>query len=690
MPQYALLYTAAFLYIYTYIQIRNMKTNSPTCLIAAQTARGVFTFSALVAALFTAGVVQASSVFELGGVVVRGDLNTADLIGEKAISQEQMQEFNLYDVGAALNTQPGVSISKGGPRGETTLSVRGFDSRQVPIFLDGIPQYVPYDGNVDLDRFTTFDLSEIRVAKGAASLLYGPNTLGGAVNLVTRKPTKEFEGDVRFGYATGNERMAAVNFGSNQGLWYFQGGLSWLEADKFPLGRGFSDGKKVPTDTGSYRENAHRRDKRASFKIGLTPNATDEYALGYSIQKGQKEQPIYVGDRGDNPRYWRWPYWDKESVYFISNTALGNDHDLKFRIYHDEYKNGLDMYKDASFAKHDPTSAYKDNTYGGAMEFVSRAIQNHDLHLALHYKHDKHKDGDIAYKDRTMSIAAEDLITLNDAWRLRVGLSHERRKSLDAGIWEKGSGNATNGVVEVMHDITDNTELYASAAYKTRFPTIKDRYSARMGRALPSPDLKSENARHFEIGARSEPWYGAKLDAAVFYSQVRDMIDTVTFESNMCTGHKVKGFCDQAQNVGKVRRHGIELGLEQRFSPEITAGINYTYLHNKNQTDPERRVRDIPEHKAFAYVNWTPSEQWSLIASMDAEKGRYYSYTQNKQDHYTQTAGFVTFGLKGVWSPRNDLSFEAGVRNLGDKNYEYKEGYPMAGRVWFAGATYRF
>ena len=101
------------------------------------------------------------------------------------------------------------------------------------------------------------------------------------------------------------------------------------------------------------------------------------------------------------------------------------------------------------------------------------------------------------------------------------------------------------------------------------------------------------------------------------------MIDTVTFESNMCTGHKVKGFCDQAQNVGKVRRHGIELGLEQRFSPEITAG-------------------------------------------------------------------FVTFGLKGVWSPRNDLSFEAGVRNLGDKNYEYKEGYPMAGRVWFAGATYRF
>lgn len=75
---------------------------------------------------------------------------------------------------------------------------------------------------------------------------------------------------------------------------------------------------------------------------------------------------------------------------------------------------------------------------------------------------------------------------------------------------------------------------------------------------------------------------------------------------------------------------------------------------------------------------------------MEAESGRYYSYSQKKETIFAQTAGFTTFGLKGIWSPRTDLSLEAGVRNLTDKNYEYKEGYPMAGRVWFAGATYRF
>ena len=94
---------------------------------------GVFVVNTVTAALLMAGVAHASSVFELGGVVVRGDISTAELIGETAISQEQMREFNLYDVGAALNTQPGVSISKGGARNETTLSVTFLSIRPLPM-----------------------------------------------------------------------------------------------------------------------------------------------------------------------------------------------------------------------------------------------------------------------------------------------------------------------------------------------------------------------------------------------------------------------------------------------------------------------------------------------------------------------------------------------------------------------------
>lgn len=76
-------------------------------------------------------------------------------------------------------------------------------------------------------------------------------------------------------------------------------------------------------------------------------------------------------------------------------------------------------------------------------------------------------------------------------------------------------------------------------------------------------------------------------------------------------------------------------------------GVSYTYIHNKNQSDSQSPIRDIPNHKAFAYVNWNPTAQWGVVASMDAEIGRYYSYSNNKETVFAKMSGFATFGLQG-------------------------------------------
>ena len=102
-------------------------------------------------------------------------------------------------------------------RNEDMVYLRGFDVRQVPLFIDGIPAYVPYDGYVDFGRFTTFDLAQIRVAASGASLMYGPNTLGGAINLVSRKPVRAFEGfsmSLLTGAGTGSAAGAATTGGA--------------------------------------------------------------------------------------------------------------------------------------------------------------------------------------------------------------------------------------------------------------------------------------------------------------------------------------------------------------------------------------------------------------------------------------------------------------------------------------------
>ncbi len=570
--------------------------------------------------LSVASLAQAADhVLNLGNVIVNGAVHDQEIASEQVISSADLQRFNRDNVGQAVNMLPGVSLREGGPRNEQTVSVRGFDSRQVPVFLDGIPQYVPYDGNVDLARFTTFDLSEIRVAKGAASLLYGPNIMGGAINLVTRKPVKELEGNLRIGVATGSERLVAANVGSNQGLWYLQAGLSYLEADSFKLGRGFEDGKATPSDTRHRRDNAYRTDQKGSFKLGFTPNDTDEYALGYSKQEGEKGNPVYAGkNTNESLRYWQWPTWDKESIYFLSSTALDDNNTIKLRAYQDKYENALSMYSDSSYQVRDEHSPYDDKTYGAAVEWVNTSIDQHELHVAVHHKDDRHNDGLKKYRDITQSIAVEDMITLTDTWRVRVGASHEEREARKVYLYDKGTTRASNGLLEIIHDLNENVEVFASIAKKTRLPTLKDRYSARLGRALPNPDLNPEVARHAEIGLRGTPWRDAYGEATVFYSGIRDEIQTATTNVLAC-GKKGKDACEQAQNIGKTRHRGVELSLEQRLGGNWRLGGAYTYLKRDNLSDSLVKLTDTPTHKLFVHVSWLPTERLELQVNLDAE-----------------------------------------------------------------------
>ena len=94
--------------------------------------------------------------------------------------------------------------------------------------------------------------------------------------------------------------------------------------------------------------------------------------MGYSAIRSEKQQPAYTGDQG-SARYWRWPYWDKDSIYFIGNTQFGGHHQLKVRLYRDTYKNGLQIYSDVAYRIPDgELSAYKDRTVGGAVNYSTR------------------------------------------------------------------------------------------------------------------------------------------------------------------------------------------------------------------------------------------------------------------------------------------------------------------------------
>ncbi|WP_036242925.1 TonB-dependent receptor plug domain-containing protein [Methylobacter luteus] len=646
-------------------------------------------------------------VFNLGVIEVNAKVEQEQPSDKETITAEDIARNNRYDVASALNLLPGVSVQNLGARNERLIYLRGFNSRQVPLFMDGIPVYVPYDGNVDLNRFTTFDISQIDVSKGNASVLYGPNTLGGSVNLVSRRPSRKLEGDLTTGMGMdsrfdANYYQTALNFGSNQGLWYIQGGASYLDRQFWRLSDDFTP---TTTEDGGIRENSGNTDYKGSVKLGLTPNETDEYAVGFNHQSGRKDTPPYAGkDRNASIRYWRWPYWDKESVFFLSRTQFAEDHTIKLRAYHDTFENSLVSFDDATYSTmlrpYAFNSQYDDYTFGAGFEYDTTWFDHHEIKLGFNYKQDVHREiGDIGqprqrFADEYYSYAIEDSYTPTDALRFVAGASYEQQKRLQAqdlinnqivSFPLGGTKDAYNIQGSAFYELLEDFTVHASLAHKTRFPTIKDRYSYSFGSALPSPDLQAEKALNYELGMDGRAFGLLDYGAAVFFSQIDSTIESVILPSSSCT----RPPCFQLQNIGEQENLGIELYATAEINEQWRMHFNYTWLDRNNITNPEIKPLDTIRHKVFAYVEYQPFRYLRLLASAEYNSERF-SNTPGTRIASEIVPDFVIGTLKATLPVHENLSAEFGVNNVADQNYAYMAGFPEPGRNYFANLTMRY
>ena len=636
--------------------------------------------------------IKPSNVFMLGEVIVTNHQNKDTL---NRVTSKTMVSQNKMDVSRALNMLPGITLTASGPRNESMVSVRGFDLRQVPVYMDGIPVYVPYDGYVDLARFTTFDLAAIDVSKGFSSVLYGPNSLGGAINLVSRKPSQKLEYDGSLGMINENGYKGNLNIGSKIGQFYFQGGFSYLDRNSTRMSSNF-----VPTanENGGQRDNSYRTDQKISFKIGWTPTEKSEYAIGYINQQGEKGTPVYPGSDPLNslllkPRYWQWPNWDKESFYFISNSNFDDKNSLKTRLYFDRFKNTLDSYDDATYTKQTKPYAfesnYNDYTYGGNLEYNTKFIPKNDLKIAFHFKEDVHRENNLGepvrhFIDNTVLVGIEDIYKVTSKFTVIPGVSYNIRKNTEAEDYNSttkvisdypsaGASDAFNAQIGFFYQLNEAQKLGATVSQKTRFATIKDRYSYRMGTAIPNPNLKPEKAVNYELNYTAGLFNKVTFQTALFYSKLSDAILNV---SNVQPGKS------QMQNFGEAEYLGVEAQINYEILSNLSLNVNYTYIERNNITNPNIHFTDVPNTKVMGTLEYKPIKILRLIANSEFNSSRFSTSYGARVPDYT----LLNFYASGKIA--KNFSIDAGINNIFDKNYSLVEGYPEEGRNFFV--TLRF
>ncbi len=626
-------------------------------------------------------------VFTAGEITVTGKKKHS----KESVTADAMETLDKKNIAQAVNLLPGINLGNAGARNEGMIYVRGFDMRQVPLYLDGIPQYVPYDGYVDPNRFTTFDLSEITVSKGYTSVLFGPNTLGGAINMVSRKPEKQFEATLRGGMISGNDRIAsdfaALNFGSNQGVWYAEGNLSTLNSDFLPLSDSY-----VPTknENGGKRDNSQAKDFKGGVKIGYTPNSTNEYALSFNAINSNKGVPVYAGSNPANKaRFWKYTDWDKSSLYYIGKTAIGSKSYLKTRAYYDGYYNVLDSYDDATYTtqKKGFTSVYDDKTFGVSAELGGELITDNTLKLAVHEKHDLHREYNVGqtakkFEDNIISLAVENSWKASQHISVIFGARQDFSNTIKAqdlvgtviSPFPLEDNQAANYQLAVAGRISEHQEVTGYLARTTRFPTLKDRYSYRFGSALPNPALAPEKSWNYGLDYSVKPADNLKLMTSVYQSKLSDVIQQV---DNVTPG------VYQFRNTGEATYTGFECSADWRAASWLKAFGVYSYIDRKNDSNPSLRFTDVPHNKISGYLQFLLGKNtWTLV------EAEYNSKRYSTSDGKYTAGSYGLLNLRANTTLHNSLSIQAAVENVFDRNYAVSEGYPEPGRQFVLSVGY--
>lgn len=657
-----------------------------------------------------------SSVFTLGQITVSAKRDDETPIGTATLDKEQLWDFSRDALPEALNIVPGVSTTAGsGNRNESLISIRGFDRWQVPLLMDGIRLYLPADNRIDFDRFLTPDLSEIQVSKGYVSVLNGPDGMGGAINLVTRKPVKPFEAELRASASFGNDGKYSGNteylsVGGRQQSYYLQASVEQRDVDHWRVSDGF---KPTVAENGGDRDHTSKKDWRVNLKAGFTPNATDEYSLNFVKQEGEKHG-IGAVTGTSTISTWDWPTWNTSSLYWLSHTQLGDKSYLKTRAYYNTFENTLVAYTNVSLSTQNFVSYYDDNAQGFSIEAGTDLVPRQTLKAAVHYRRDEHKEWQYTRAatsttpanftepvqttiEETISLALEDTWHITSKFDLVGGISRDARYSKQAEEFASPGGvvpsrlfnqpvsdsHATNYQAASIYRYRDTGMAHLSISDRTRFPTMFERFSSRFGGAVSNPWLKPERATNIELGIADVLIPGIRGEAAIFHSTVKDAIQSVPIVYN---GSNLS----QSQNVGEATFQGIELGLTAALSSSLDLGGNYSYIDTElnNPNDAAARLTTTPQHKAFIYAKWRPIAGLSIIPAWEHASARWS--TKAVGTGYVKTGAYDLLSLKVEYQLLRDWSVSLTGRNLADKNYQLVDGYPQEGRNFVLATRLQF
>lgn len=565
--------------------------------------------------------------------------------------------------------------------GRDEIQIRGLDGSYTLILVNG--KRVSSSGalwrgsDFDLGTVPLGSIERVEIVRGPMSALYGSDAIGGVVNIITKRPTKAWSGQLSSDYRV-------VTAGDQGDQWRLNATAAGALSDAAALTVSGEIYDRKPW----YQHSADDPTEAPALQAKRSVNLLSTLALQLD---GRHSLDIDLGYNHDKRPYGLdgyvyYPAWNYESYSYsaqqIERTSLALTHNgswswgrtftsLKHERSHiDDYDSDYD----------DPQQRdYREiNTYLRSFGVVR--LDAHALTAGVDVRSQQIRDA-ATYLDtgkistRQAALFAQDELKLGERWQLTLGGRLDHHPDFGSHFSPKAYLNyfVSDGIVVKGGA---STAFKAPEAYQLsqEYRVISCGGSCYLS---GNPALTPEKDTSFELGVELlQPQWN--LSAVLFHNKVRDMIVAV-YDASVPSR--------QWQNIAQAKTQGLELDGSAALGRALTLKGNLTLLKT-SYTDASGttvKLENRPERKASLGLDWRLDERFSFSLGVHHVGKQYYEEQDLPAYTRADLGAAARFGKA--------LTVRAGIKNLSDVNLKDKNEHFIAnelGRNIYLSAAYTF
>ncbi len=554
------------------------------------------------------------------------------------VTAEDIKKNGAKNVVEAVKSVPGVKVSDG-MSNTGVIDIRGQGAnfnRNTAIIVDGVKM-----NPIDMSSFNLYSIpietvEKIEVIPSGASIVYGDNTVGGAINIITKN-------------GKGKDSLTLqVEAGSYEN---YNGNLGFnTTIDKFKI-----FGSITGKTTDGYRENGYLRTQDIMTGTQYQINSSNALTLKYDYHKD------HMGFPGSLTK----AQIDHDRTQASSPDDWGKNESNRFNLGYNYNKNNLELINNITY--YDKNS--KSFMWGGHNNIDTKNFSND---FKIKYNTDRNKfitgfdllDGKIEnqniwVKKRSIGGFISDTYSLTDRLDFTGGIRQQQTKFKYSNTSERKTYDTTVYDLALNYKYSDTGSTFISYGTDFRTPTTDELITW----GVYNPNLDPQTGKNIEIGIKD---YIAEtfISASVFHKIVEDEI---YYDSNT----KMNTNYDEDN-----KKIGFEILAERKIMKKLTLTGSYSYLQSEidGGTQKGNKTPGVSENKFSLGTKYDLTEKLKSNLLLNYVGSSYafddQSNSSDKVDSYT------TLDLNLSYKIDDSFDIYGGIKNLTDEEYyEYASSY---------------